>query len=587
MGRFNGQIGGTSQATTSKSGKVGPPGPGGPPGPEGPPGPKGDKGPGGPQGPRGPRGEKGATGPQGQVGAQGPRGFKGDKGDKGEKGDPGSQGSVSGFADIDMQNKYDILRLKSNPYPVHGDLIKVINHQDTRNIFLSKKEGGKMEASINMNNNTIYNVKDPVQGDQATNKKYVDNQLAKKLDKGADIDMKNNSIVNLKFPSNQKDTTNVEFVNKRLSETQKEYLKNDGSKSMTGNLNLNNNKIVNLQTDFKDSKSAANVNFVENEITTMRDLVTQKIHESQIINSGQKRDAFRYLMEDTDESSSENNIKVLCITDFSDSPHQINKKAYSLQLLFEKGSPNQYRSRLGFNLYKLPVGYYTMVVEWFPPEMSELSVAVQGTTISISYYATKTFEKYTKTVINFHRWGSSPPQFLYLDLHGTVSFPSFLTIGHLIVYGVKETISNVDPSVYDTAFVIENGKMVMETDLSLNGHNLSGSVHYLHGFLNTKNKKNNQLYFILNGSSQVLIPANSTLLNITVLSRKAIGPFPAITLTLISSDFPHIPFTSTIAIQKQKININLKLPNGIFSVLLSSPTPKNEVFLILIEYRKP
>ena len=44
----------------------------------------------------------------------------------------------------------------------------------------------------------------------------------------------------------------------------------------------------------------------------------------------------------------------------------------------------------------------------------------------------------------------------------------------------------------------------METDLSLNEHHLRGSVHYLHGFLNTKNKKNNQLYFILNGSSQVL-----------------------------------------------------------------------------------
>ena len=590
MGYINSQIGGTSQTTTSEGGKVGPPGPGGPPGPEGPPGLKGDKGPGGPQGPRGPRGEKGATGPQGPIGLQGQKGSqglkgdKGDKGDKGEKGDPGSQGSVSGSADIDMQNKYDFLRLKSNPYPVHGDLTKVINYQDTRNIFLSKKEGGKMEASIDMNNNTIYNVKDPVQADQATNKKYVDNQLAKKLDKGANIDMKNNSIVNLKFPSNQKDATSAEFVNKRLSETQKEYLKLDGSKSMSGDLNLNNNKVVNLQTDFKNSKSAANVNFVENEITTMRDLVTQKIHESQIINSGQKKDAFRYLMEDTDESSSENNIKVLGIGDFSNSPHQINKKAYQLQLLFEKGSPNQYRSRLGFNLHKLPGGYYTMVVEWFPPEMNELSVAVQGTTISISNYATKTFKKYTKTVINFHRWGSSPPQFLYLDLHGTVSFPSLSTIGHLIVYGVKETISNVDPSVYDTAFVIENGKMVMETDLSLNGHHLSGSVHYLHGFLSTKNDKK---IFELNGNSQVLIPANSNLLNATVLFKKIMGPFPAITLRVIGGGFPPLSFASTKAIQKQKKNINLKLPNGIFSVFLLSPKFKNENFLILIEYRIP
>ena len=78
-----------------------------------------------------------------------------------------------------MQNKYEILRLKSNPYPIHGDLTEVINYQDTRGIFLSKKEGGKMEASINMNNSTLFFVRDPEGADQATNKKYVDDQLKK------------------------------------------------------------------------------------------------------------------------------------------------------------------------------------------------------------------------------------------------------------------------------------------------------------------------------------------------------------------------------------------------------------------------
>ena len=34
-----------------------------------------------------------------------------------------------------------------------------------------------MEASIDMNNNTLNNVKDPEEVDQPTNKKYVDNQL--------------------------------------------------------------------------------------------------------------------------------------------------------------------------------------------------------------------------------------------------------------------------------------------------------------------------------------------------------------------------------------------------------------------------
>ena len=413
-----------------------------------------------------------------------------------------------------MQNKYDILHLKSNPYPVHGDLTKVINYQDTRNIFLSKKEGGKMEASIDMNNNTIYNVKVPVQADQATNKKYVDNRLVKKLDKDDDIDMKNNSIINLNLPSNLRDAACVEFVNYRIDDiTQKNFLKLDGTNNMTGNLNLNNNKIINLQTDYKDSKSAVNVDFMQNEITSMRDFVSQSIHESHITSSAQKRDAFRYLMEDADESSSENNIEVLGINDFTESPHQINTKAYSLKLLFEKGSPNQYQSRLGFNLYKLPVGYYTMVVEWFPPEMNEISVTPQGTTISISNHTTKTFEKYTKTVIHFHRWGSSPPQYLYLDLHGTVSNPSLITIGHLIVYGVKETISNVDPSVYDTAFVIENGQMLMQTDLSLNGHQLRSSIHHINGFLNSiKGDKN----FVLNGAEIISLPGEAVLKNIDI-----------------------------------------------------------------------
>ena len=128
-----------------------------------------------------------------------------------------------------------------------------------------------------------------------------------------------------------------------------------------------------------------------------------------------------------------------------------------------------------------------MVVEWFPTEMNEVSVTPQATTTSISNYITKTFEKYTKALIHFHRWSGSPPQYIFLDLHGTVGHPSLINVGHLIVYGLKETVSNVDPSVYVTAFVIENGQMVMQTDLSLNGHRLRGSVHYINGILNTKN----------------------------------------------------------------------------------------------------
>ena len=473
------------------------------------------------------------------------------------------------------------LILQPQPYPVHGNTNKAISYNTARNIFLSKKEGGSMLQSLDMNNHFITNIKDPVNSDHGVNKKYVDNQLVKKLDKDTTIDMKDNAITNVKFPVNQKDVATVEYI----TNSQKNYLKLDGTTSMLGDLNLNNNKIINLQTDSKNSKSAVNVELMENEITNLRNLVTQKIHESQITSSG-KKDAFRYLMENDDESSSESNIQVLGIVNFSNSPHQINKKAYQLKLLFQKSSPNQYQSRLGFNLYKLPVGYYTFVVEWFPPEMSELSVAVQGTTISISNYTTKTFENYTKTVVNFHRWGSSPPQFIYLDLQGTVTFPSLLTIGHLIVYGVKETISNVDPSVYDTAFAIENGKMVMETDLSLNGHHLSGSIHYINGYLNTKNG----YAFLLNGLDKILFLNDVQIMNITVFYLKRKNKYPLVNLkikkhTLNLNDSIQL-FSSNNSTQLQKININLDVSLSYIIVEMNTLLPSGEEFLLLMEYSK-
>ena len=339
--------------------------------------------------------------------------------------------------------------------------------------------------------------------------------------------MKNHLITNLELPSNPRDAACAEFVNYRIDDiTQKKFLKFDGTNNMTGDLNLNNNTIVNLHTDGKDLKSAVNVDFMQSEITSMTDLVSQTIHESHITSSTNKKDAFRYLMEDADESSSENNIEVLGINDFPESPHQVNKKAYFLRVVLKDNSPNQYRSRLGFNLHPLPVGYYTMVVEWFPPEMNEVSVTPQATTLSISNHTTKNFEKYTRAIIHFHRWNSSPPKYIYLDLHGTDRQSSFMKIGHLIVYGVKETISNVDPSVYDTAFVMENGQMVVQTDLSLNGHRLRGSVHYINGILNTTNGNT----FLLNGCDKIIIPNHSHILTIKVLYFKLKSQYTPISL---------------------------------------------------------
>ena len=64
-------------------------------------------------------------------------------------------------------------------YPVQGDLNKVISYETQREIFLSKREGGKMLQPIDMNGFSIDNLKQPTTLDQVCNKRYVDNEIAK------------------------------------------------------------------------------------------------------------------------------------------------------------------------------------------------------------------------------------------------------------------------------------------------------------------------------------------------------------------------------------------------------------------------
>ena len=452
------------------------------------------------------------------------------------------------------------LILQPQPYPIHGNTDKAISYNTARNIFLSKKEGGSMLQSLDMNNHFITNIKDPVNSDHGVNKKYVENQLEKKLDKGADIDMKNKSIINLDLPSNQRDAACVEFVNNRIDDmTQKKFLKVDGTNNMTGNLNLNEKTIINLNTDDKDIKSAANVGYVSSKVRTAKGDVTvglktyfdTKIKESHITSSTNKKDVFRYLMENADEPSSENNIIVDGIVDFSGSPHNVNKKAYKFKM--GKDAQNEYSSRIGFNMFKLPEGEYTLAIEFFPPSTTNLSVSVVSTSLNIGQQSTKLFVNYSRSIVHLHKWNITPPEYIYIDMHcqGTAS-SSTQGVGYLIVYGVKGSQSNVDSDVYDTAYVVENGKMVMQTDLSLNGHQLRSSIHHINGFLNSRKGNKN---FVLNGAEIMSLPGEAILKNIDIYCTRPIT----------SSD-------SHVTVHRHK-KISLKLKTSLrnfFTVTLSS-----------------
>ena len=314
------------------------------------------------------------------------------------------------------------------------------NSSDVVNLgFCDTKYLQKVSNSdLNMDNHRIKHMAQPVDNNDASTKAYVDNEIAKIPSVGSDLSV---------------------------------YLKKDGSVAMTGNLDMNNQYIQNIKTPkANESDKSANVGFVVKEINDSNANLTQQykdyMAQSHLISS-HKTNEFKYLI-DSDESSSEYNITVNGIVDFNGSPHQ-NKKAYSIDLTKDAGT-NNYRSRIGFNLYSLAIGTYTIVFEFYPPEMTNIQLSCTASSAYIHKSTQRDFTDYSKLLVQFNNNSKQTPDYIYLTMHGTATATPVQC--HLVVYGVKDWSDSVYPDIYDgldnVMFKYENGDMKMQTELDMN-----------------------------------------------------------------------------------------------------------------------
>ena len=363
--------------------------------------------------------------------------------------------------DIDLKELFNVIQSKQrslNELKTHYD--SLVSFEEVNENFLSRQEEFPMQTQLDMNHNSITNLKDPEFGGEAATKKYVDDietkllsdvalELIKKIDIG-EIDMKGERIINLGNPLYSSDAINTSYLHSFMSA----YLNTDGG-TMEGQIDMNNNKIINLPEP-TSAKDAATKDFVE------------KSHVSQ---SGLQKNVFLYQMTDVNESSSESNITVTGINNFSNTPHTLFKKAYHFTI--GKNAQNEYNARIGFNFNPVPTGAYTYVVEYFPPFMIDVSVDCRSTPLNVNKQIFKKFPTYVKNIVQIHKWQMATPDYLMIDLKskGGEATPT-RGDGRLIVYGITGTHNDVSSSVLDTPYVVENGKMVMETDLDLNGKSL-------------------------------------------------------------------------------------------------------------------
>ena len=305
---------------------------------------------------------------------------------------------------------------------------EIVNLRYIDGAFLNKKAGGTLNnpitflSSLQSNQRQIHNLGVPQFNSSAANKRYVDEEIGKI------------AIV---------DTT--------------QFIKRDGTVAMIANLDMGTQKIENVKTPTNDMDVAT------------KGYIDDTLSKSHLVSS-HKTNAFKYL-DNPNDTSSEYNITVEAFTDFNESPHR-NKKAFQITLQKDAGT-NNYRSRMGFNLYPLPLGTYTIIFEYFFPEDSGIQLSCQATTAYVHKQVQKDFTDYSKLLVQINNNSKITPDYIFFTIHGTatVSNPE----GYIIVYGVKDWTDSVDPSIYDSDFYTQifeyrDGGMYMNTSIDLN-HN--------------------------------------------------------------------------------------------------------------------
>ena len=439
--------------------------------------------------------------------------------------------------DIDLKELFNVVQSKQQTYHdlgTHYD--NLVSYNDVKNIFVSRKETFPMETALDMGNQTIFNVKDPTVDDQGVNKGYVDKKFLP-LSGGTmtnGLSMGGNKISNIAKPTRDADAATKKFV---VAKTSKCLLLAGGT--MTGPLDMGTKSISNLPTP-KTPSEATSKQYVDGQLNLKVGNVVAGMIETEVRlkkyvddshnTTGLPKDSFRYLMEEVDESSSVSGITETAIVDFPNSPHLYNKKAYAFKVA--KDDTNLFAGRLGLNMFQLPEGEFTLCIEFFPAKMTGVSVNVVSASLNVRKQTTKKLPNYSRSIVHLHKWRISPPEYIYVDLkwQGTTQEGA-----KLIVYGIAGSHDDVPSDVFDAPFAFEGGKMVMETDLDLNGHKISNSNlknnFMLIGRVRSSESGTNILFD--NYFNDIVIPIRCKLIKAFSQILSKTSSFPHLTLILV------------------------------------------------------
>ena len=349
---------------------------------------------------------------------------------------------------------------------------------------------------VNLNENKIKGLAAPSDDKDGANKKYVDDEIAKlphsgtgtlKLDGSrsmeGDLNMNNHHIDYLETiveddgPNPNYDQIKYKAVNFELLKNTRDYLFRENSLAVTPLLPKDGSEPMtgdfnmgnHFITNVKDPLSS-NSNYATT-VNFVNKTIDDRLKHS--VQSADTSNAFQYVMDDpAGQFYDEDDIQGIKKTDKDF--HKVNKETYEMKLLLD--SSGYYSSRLGINMYTLPNGEYSLVYELYYPnsiDSSTIHIDALSSVETVSKISTNVFSNYTRSIVHLHKYNNVAPNRLMIDMElknkTGINYANELTI-FVIVYGLSGYFNNVETSVWDRLFGVTNNSIKFETSIDMNNH---------------------------------------------------------------------------------------------------------------------
>ena len=402
---------------------------------------------------------------------------------------------------------YDNNTLVSKAF-VDAEIAKLLKPDtDVLKLDGSKAMTGNLDMGMKkiLNVDTLNDYTDNSEKDRdlksAVNKEYLNTHFLKIMGKGDyDFNLGGQIIKNCEpyydglFDDNS--LVSKAFVDAEITKipgVATDVLKLDGSKAMTGALDMGNHSIINLKDPTAQSHGV-NKKFVDGAILNSNFSIISSINEKikqleeKSIHAVNKENVFKKVMDDDEFKEDDDDIHKVGVQnkDF----HSVNKKTYEFKIDYDSSEGfGEYSTRLSIDLIYLPTSSYTMVYEMYIDDgLTVDQIDASSGTLKVENINSKIDGTNTRSIIHFVKYSlSSGFDDLDIDIKLKGKTDPQTTI-YVVVYGVKGRFNNVPVNIWDRFYFYDNSSLKYEVPIDMNNKDITSVNKITTGDLDVNNQ---------------------------------------------------------------------------------------------------